>query len=112
MSVKLSARRSSCATYLGALHMLDDFPMRTVVISGAPSAASARRARTRPVTLANERAVVRKRRRVCVIGIGNLPFLLRSRLQLAFDLVQKAPIGAFGDDLLRTALVKRASVNP
>ena len=41
--------------------------------------------------------VVIKRRRVGVACIGNLPILLRSRLQLAFEFVEEAPIGVFGD---------------
>src|SRR5216683_1430794 len=75
--------------------------MRTDVISGAPSAASAGRARTRPAAPASQR-VVKKRRRVCIMGIGCLPY--RSRLHLAFDLIEKPPVAAVGDDLLRARL--------
>src|SRR5437016_454428 len=75
---------------------------RTVAVSGGPSAAGARGARTRPAALTADSAP-RKRRRVCIIGIGNLPFLCL-RLQLAFELVEEAPIGAVGDDLLRARL--------
>src|SRR6516164_9690593 len=32
-----------------------------------------------------------------------------SRLQLAFELVQKTPVGVFGDDLLRVDLMKPTS---
>src|SRR5438132_784216 len=108
--------------------------MRTEVISGAPSPASAGRARTRPAAPASE-SVVRKRRRVCINGIAKPPlwkpslpgltrqsipdlalggfasmpgsspgmttWSCRSCLQLAFELVHEAPIGAVGDDLLR-----------
>src|SRR5438552_889736 len=103
MSVKPSARSSSSATYRGAKQMAGILGRRTVVVSRAPSAASARGARMRPAAPTNER-VVRKRRRVCVFGIGNLPVLLRSRFQLAFELVQETPICAVGDDLLRARL--------
>jgi len=36
------------------------------------------------------------RRRVCIIAMANLPIRLPSRLQLAFEFVQKAPIRAVG----------------
>src|SRR5271155_392702 len=82
------------------MQMPGAFPgRRTEVVSRAPSAASTRGARTRPAAPATDR-LARKRRRVWMIGIGNLLFW-RSRLQLAFELVQEAPIGVFGDDLLR-----------
>src|SRR5690349_23738881 len=54
---------------------------RTEVVSRGPSAANTRGAWNRPAAPAPDR-VVRKRRRVCLIGIGVLPFL-RSRFQLA-----------------------------
>src|SRR6516225_2208431 len=72
--------------------------MRTVVVSGAPSPASARGGRSRPAAPAIDK-LVRKRRRVCVNVMNVLP-RCASRLQLAFELVKKAPIGAVGDDLL------------
>src|SRR6516165_2006632 len=104
MSVKPSAPSSSLATYCGATQMLGSFRMRTVVVSGPPSAASTYGVRRRAVPQASDR-VVRKRRRVGVIGIGRLlPLSWHSRLQLAFELVEKAPIGAVGDDLLRGGL--------
>src|SRR5947208_2776015 len=90
--------------------MLEIFGRRTEVVSRAPSAASARGARMRPAAPANE-SVVRKRRRVWVIGIGIL-LSLKLRLQLAFDLVQKAPVGAVSDDLLRTAFDHAELVHP
>src|SRR5689334_17852033 len=77
--------------------------MRTEVISGAPSPASAGRTRTRPAAPASER-VVRKRRRVWVFSMGNLPFVCRSRLKLAFELVEETPIRTVGDDLLGRCL--------
>src|SRR4029077_11624081 len=103
MSVKPSARSSSSATYRGAKQMAGILGRRTVVVSRSPSAASARGARMRPAAPANE-IVVRKQRRVCVVDIGSLPLLQRSRLQLAFELVEEAPICAVGDDLLRARL--------
>src|ERR1700730_1181124 len=78
--------------------MLPLFDSRTVVASSGPSAASDRGGRASPAAPASD-MVVRNRRRVCIIVIGTS--LLRSRLQLAFELVQKAPVGAVGDDLLR-----------
>src|SRR6266851_4332632 len=80
------------------MQMLRSFTSLTVVVSRGPSAAAA--GRTRPAAPAIER-VVRKRRRVCVIGIGTLPLSGRSCPQLAFELVQKAPIRAVDDYLMR-----------
>src|SRR6266852_28006 len=89
--------------YCGAMQMAGIRISRTEVVSRGPSSASARGARTRPATPANER-VLRKRRRVCVIGIGIFPSLQRLPPQLAFQLAQKAPVRAVGDDLLRARL--------
>src|ERR1700730_18686280 len=83
--------------------MLGFFGSLTVVVSREPSAANARGARTRPAAPARA-AGVRNRRRVCGFGIGVIPFFQRSPLQLAFQLVQEAPIRAVGDDLLRARL--------
>jgi hypothetical protein len=49
------------------------------------------------VALASER-VVRKRRRVCIIGIGNFPSVCRSSLQLAFELVKDRHCAAAVDN--------------
>src|ERR1700730_57863 len=84
---------------------------RTLVVSTGASAASAGAARRKPAAPAND-SVVRKCRRVCVVGIGNLPFPLRSRLQVALELVQKAPIRAVGDDLLRGRLDEAHLMKP
>src|SRR6516164_7044066 len=78
------------------------FGSRRVVVSSAPSVAGAGGARRTATAPASAR-VVRSRRRVCTLRIGILP-LLRSRLQLAFELVQEAPVGALGDNLLRGRL--------
>src|SRR6266446_2705582 len=102
MSVKPSARSSSSATYCGAIQMTGCLISRTVVVSSAPSAACNGGAWSRPAAPANER-VVKNRRRVWVIGI-RVPPCQRLCLQLAFELVQEAPIGAVGDDLLRARL--------
>src|SRR3984893_4216777 len=83
------------------MQMLPSFTSRTVVVSSGPSAATAGGIRTTPAVPPNER-VARNRRRVCIIGIGSLPPPGRSHLQLAFELVEKAPIRAVGNDLLRT----------
>src|ERR1700719_3444861 len=73
------------------------------VVSRAPSAPCTAGAPRKPAAPANER-VVRKRRRVCIIVIPILPAFYGSRLQLAFELVEEAPVGALGDDLLRGRL--------
>src|SRR6267143_2872210 len=86
------------------------FTTRIAVVSSAPSAASVGGERTRLAAPANE-SVVKKRRRVCIIAIGYLPFW-RSRLQLALELVQKAPIRAVGDYLLRARLDEADFVKP
>src|SRR4029077_1844536 len=102
MSVKPSARSSSSATYCGAPQIVGLCSSRTVVVSSAPSAAGTGGARRRTVPPAID-TVARKRRRGWVITIGSLS-LPRSRLQLAFELVQETPIGAVGDDLVRARL--------
>src|SRR5262245_58263592 len=77
--------------------MLVPFVRRTVVVSSCPSAVNPRGAPTRLAAPASD-SVVRSRRRVCVIDILNPSSPSRSRLQLAFEFVQKPPIGAVGDD--------------
>src|SRR5271165_892322 len=79
------------------------FTTRIAVVSSGASAPSARSGRRKPVAPANA-TPPRKRRRVCIIAIGNLPSRWRSRLQLAFELVQEPPIRPIGDDLLRAGL--------
>src|SRR3984893_4478617 len=91
--------------------MPGELKRRREVVSRPSSAASDRGAWTRLAVPAIDR-VVRKRRRVCAVGIGNPPFPLRSRLQLAFELVQKAPIRAVGDYLLRGRLDEAHLVEP
>src|SRR5215469_5950533 len=100
MSVKPSERSSCSATYCGAMQIAGYLVRRTAVVSRAASAASTRGARTRLPAPASDNAV-KKWRRVCFISTAKPPFPCSSRLQLAFDLVEKAPIGAVGDDLLR-----------
>src|ERR1700746_173865 len=87
------------------------FARRTAVVSSASSAASAGTGRSKAAAPANE-SVVRKLRRVCIIGIVVLPPSQGSRLQLAFELVQKAPIRAVGDDLVRARLDQARLVQP
>src|SRR2546430_1434081 len=70
---------------------------RTAVVSSSPSAARTCGARTRAPAPATDR-VVRNWRRVYIIGIGVPPWSLC--LELAFELVEKPPIGTFGDDFL------------
>src|SRR6516162_1736048 len=108
MSVKPSARRRSSATYCGAIQMTRELLRRTEVVSSDPSAASAGGRRARAAAPASDR-VARKRRRVRVIGT---PPWLRSRLQLAFELVQKPPVGAVGDDALGVTLDHAEFVQP
>src|SRR6516225_10365308 len=86
--------------------MLGSFTIRTVVVSGTPSAASTYGVRRRAAPQASD-MVVRKRRRVCIIGIGRLlPLSRRLCPQLAFELVENAPVGAVGGDLLRGRLAE------
>src|SRR5215472_484061 len=75
---------------------------RTEVISGSPSAARGGCARKKPAAPAVDNPA-RKWRRVCANDIGSLPFSWLC-LQLAFELVEEAPIGAVGNDLLRARL--------
>jgi len=76
--------------------------MRMVVVSSAPSAAHAGGMRTRPAAPAIDK-VVRNRRRDCFIGIETSHPSV-SRLQLAFELVEEAPIGVFGENVIRAQL--------
>src|ERR1700730_9351788 len=92
------------------MQMLRSFTSLTVVVSSGASVANAGGARMRPAAPASER-VARKRRRVCIVGIGNLPFF-RSRLQLAFELVEETLIGFFSDDLLRIRLDQARFIQP
>src|SRR6516225_1574117 len=55
----------------GAAHSAGVFARVTLVVSGASSAASARGVRARPA--AATAALVRKRRRVCIVSIGLPP---------------------------------------
>src|SRR6516165_6197451 len=71
--------------------------MRTVVVSRGPSAASARLARSRPAPPAAATPLIKRRRVNLSLTVIGAP----SRLQLAFDLVEGALVGAVGDDLLR-----------
>src|SRR5882724_835262 len=86
------------------------FGRRTVVVSSLPSAACACHGETKSSAPA-EIMAVRKRRRVCLIGIET-SYPRGSRLQLAFELVEEAPIGAVGDDLLRARLDEPHFVQP
>src|SRR5215472_2731314 len=71
--------------------------MRTVVVSRGPSAASARQVRIRLVAPAAAMPP-KKPRRVLISAIASLPPF--SCLQLAFELVQKPPVGTVRNDLL------------
>ena len=64
------------------------FNSRSLVTSGGPSAAQAGPPRSKPAAPANDR-VARKRRRVCIVGIGNSPCVSRLCLQLALDSLRK-----------------------
>src|SRR6516162_4900038 len=101
MSVKPSARRSSSATYWGAMQIPAIFASRTVVVSGAPSCASELCAPIRPAAPADE-SVERNWRRVRVVHMmAHLPSLERtSPFQLALELVEKAPVARLGDELI------------
>src|SRR6266849_321453 len=111
MSVKPSARSNSSATYWGARQIPGLFVRCTEVVSSGASAASKFGARTRPAAPAAARPAT-KRRRVWIHAIVGIPFLGRSRLQLALELVQEAPIGAVGDDLLRARLDHAGFMQP
>src|SRR6516162_10149879 len=105
MSVKPSARSNSSAANIGAMQIAGLCRKRTAVVSRAPSKANACGASARAEVPAIARALVRKRRRVSLIGILKTSLCFRrSRLQLAFQLVEEAPIRTLGDDLLRGGL--------
>src|SRR2546422_11251310 len=92
--------------------LVENFGKRTVVVSGCASSANEFRAPMRPAAPTDE-SVERKRRRVCIICM--MPHLLRralrrnvrtssSSLQLALELVEKAPIGPLRDDFVWAGL--------
>ena len=83
--------------------LCDWFGRRTVGVSGACSSADDDGARRRPAPPAKD-DVARKRRRDGLIVISTFSFRESSRLQLALELIQKAPIGAVGNYLLRTRI--------
>jgi hypothetical protein len=96
------------------MQMLRSFTSLTVVVSSGASVANAGGARMRPAAPASER-VARKRRRVCIVGIGNLPFF-RSRLQLEFELVEErqsvfSAMIFFGFDLIKPDSYSRSEQN-
>src|SRR4051794_23014713 len=101
-SVKPSARSSSPARYWGARQMPDALVRRTVVVSGGPSSASVGTLPSRRAVPATD--VATKSRRLCIMAIADLLVARRSHLQLAFQLVQEAPVGSVSDDLLRARL--------
>src|ERR1700751_2431916 len=104
ISVKPSFRSNSSQIYSGARQMTGNLGSRTEVISGGGSAAPARGYRRKPATPVADSAP-RTRRRVCIVDIVKSSLRVRhSRLQLAFQLVQKAPIASVGDNLLRGRL--------
>src|SRR5215469_12256563 len=103
-SVNPSARNNGSAMYWGATQMPGRLAkIRMLVVSRPSSPARVYGARMRPAAPAME-MVVRRRRRVSIGGISILPKGFTSCLQLAFDLVKKAPVRAIGDDLLRARL--------
>src|SRR5262245_60002838 len=110
MSVNPSARSSCSATYCGAVQM-PGFKSRTEVVSRAPGAAATRGEPTKPAAPAIATFVI-KRRRVCVVAIGNAPVLLRLRLQLAFEFVEETPIRAVNDDFLRARVNEARLMKP
>src|SRR5882724_3439533 len=91
------------------------FGRRTVVVSGGGSARTDFGAPTSPAALANERPA-RKRRRLCMVCIEiplrSAPHLAISGLQLALELVEKAPVGESGNDLVRGRLDHADFVEP
>src|SRR5690348_13410179 len=82
--------------------MTGNLPSRTLVVSSGGSATHAPRSGRVPAAPARA-VMVKKRRRVCVVGIGKLPFP-RLRLQLTFELVEETPVGALGNDVLGVGL--------
>jgi len=86
------------------------FPKRTVAVSSGSSAAPTRGVAITPATPAAASPVIK--RRLAIIAIYDFSRPSGSRLQLMFDLVQKAPVRAIGNDLLRRALDRAEIVQP
>src|SRR5262249_39846163 len=101
ISLKPSARSSSSAASASATEQMRPLAIRMAVVSRVSSAANAGGACMTLATLAIA-AVARNRRRLCLVSIE--VSLSWSPLQLAFQLVQQAPIGTLGDDRVRVGL--------
>src|SRR6516162_92759 len=110
MSVNPSIRSRSSQTYCGAKQISEILAKRTVVVSRRASAASTRGAASAPAPANPIADSTRRRLSVIVIGIVNS--FPPSRLQLTFDLVQKAPVGAIDDDLLGARLDQVSLAQP
>src|SRR6516162_4246560 len=85
------------------MQMLRSLVSRTLVVSSASAAVSNCGAPVMPAAPAAESAFS-NRRRVNVTGIRNLSRFMCSNLQLVFEFVEKMPVGAVGNDLLRAGL--------
>src|SRR6516165_2037736 len=96
MSVNPSIRSRSSQTYCGAKQITGILAKRTVVVSRRASAASTRGAASAPAPASP--IADSTRRLLSVMGIVNS--FRPSCLQLALELVQKAPIGVFGDEFV------------
>src|SRR5437764_15384737 len=72
---------------------------RTVFVSSAGSAARRRGAVKAVVAPAKAKVVSNERLSIAIIASPARP---GSRLQLAFQLIEEAPVGAVGEDLFRT----------
>src|SRR5215472_3196448 len=111
MSVNPSARSSSSQTYWGAKQIAGILASRTVVVSIAGAAARARNGGKTPAAPATA-VMVRKRRRVWMIGIANLPRYY-PRLQRSFLVAEYTPIYAVpADSRERTSLCRARSAPP
>ena len=105
--MKPSARSISSAIYTEESQRAP-FRKLTVVVSRGPSAASTCGAPIKPAAPAATMPPIKPRR----VWIRTIATFLSSRLQLAFELVQEAPVRAVGDDLLGRRLDHPGLMHP
>src|SRR6516162_1172658 len=103
MSVKPSACSNCSVIICAIMQIVEDLGSLMVVVSRLGSAAGAPRAGSMEAAMPASAVLLRKRRRLSIVAIASL-LSCRSRLQLAFKLVQKSPVGILGDDFLRARL--------
>src|ERR1700687_5713963 len=100
-SVNPSARKSSSATYWGAIQILATFPNRMVLVSGGPSCANEASAPNKPAAPADD-SVAKNPRRLCMDGMIRPPIIKatmeqQARAEAPVNVAGFAVFGRFND---------------